>query len=181
MTAPASLAGETPPLDVARNGGRAWVFGDNVDTDVLAPGLYMKGPVSELAKHCLEALDPRFAREAQPGDIVVGGGNFGMGSSREQAAMALKALGIAAVVAKSFARIFYRNAMNLALPVLVCPEAGAIAAGDRLVLDAAEGRLDDLTQGRAFACEPIPPHLLAMIADGGLLPHLAKKLKAARA
>lgn len=176
MTASASLAAENALAATAT--GHAWVFGDNVDTDVLAPGLYMKGPVSELAKHCLEALDPRFAREAQPGDIVVGGSNFGMGSSREQAAMALKALGIAAVVAKSFARIFYRNAMNLALPVLVCPEAGAIAAGDHLVLHAAEGRLDDLTQGRVFACEPIPPHLLAMIADGGLLPHLAKKLGA---
>ena len=176
MTSPAALAAENALAATAT--GRAWVFGDNVDTDVLAPGLYMKGPVSGLAKHCLEALDPRFAREARPGDIVVGGSNFGMGSSREQAAMALKALGIAAVVAKSFARIFYRNAMNLALPVLVCPEAGAIAAGDRLALHAAEGRLDDLTQGRVFACEPIPPHLLAMIADGGLLPHLAKKLGA---
>jgi len=178
MTAPAPTADMTRAE--ARAGGRAWVFGDNVDTDVLAPGLYMKGPVAELAKHCLEALDPSFAREVRPGDIVVGGGNFGMGSSREQAAMALKALGVAAVVARSFARIFYRNAMNLALPVLVCPEAGAIAPGDRVVLHAAEGRLDDLAQGRVFACEPIPPHLLAMIADGGLLPHLAKKLKAAR-
>lgn len=161
--------------------GKAWVFGNDIGTDQLAPGLYMKRPIDEMARHCLEDVDPRFAGEVERGDVVVAGRNFGMGSSREQAAMALKALGIAAVVAKSFARIFYRNAMNLALPVLVCPEAGAIAAGDRLVLDAAEGRLDDLTQGRAFACEPIPPHLLAMIADGGLLPHLAKKLKAARA
>lgn len=175
MTASAAQAAEPSRAPAA---GRAWVFGDDVDTDVLAPGLYMKGPIGELARHCLEALDPRFAREARPGDIVVAGSNFGMGSSREQAAMALKALGVAAVVAKSFARIFYRNAMNLALPVLVCPESDMIAAGDRLVLHAAEGRLDDLTQGRVFACEPIPPHLLAMIADGGLLPHLAKKLGA---
>ncbi len=162
-------------------GGRAWVFGDNVDTDVLAPGLYMKGPIAELARHCLEALDPRFAREARPGDMVVAGSNFGMGSSREQAVMALKALGIAAVVAKSFARIFYRNAMNLALPVLVSAEAGAVAAGDRLVVRAGEGVIENLTQRRRLACEPIPPHLLAMIADGGLLPHLAKKLRAAGA
>ena len=179
--APAPGDTATPHPDAAHRGGRAFVFGDNVDTDVLAPGLYMKGPVAELAKHCLEALDPRFAAEARPGDIVVAGANFGMGSSREQAAMALKALGIAAVVAKSFARIYYRNAMNLALPALVCPEAGSIAAGDRLVVRAAEGVIENLTQRRRLPCEPIPPHLLAMIADGGLLPHLAKKLKAARA
>jgi 3-isopropylmalate/(R)-2-methylmalate dehydratase small subunit len=158
-------------------GGRAFVFGDNVDTDVLAPGLYMKGGIEELARHCLEALDPAFARTARQGDIVVGGGNFGMGSSREQAAMALKALGIAAVVARSFARIFYRNAMNLALPVLVCPEAGTIRAGDRLIVRAAQGEIRNETQERTLACEPIPPHLLAMIADGGLLEHLAKRLK----
>lgn len=156
------------------------MFGDGVDTDVLAPGLYMKGPIPELAKHCLESLDSAFAGAARPGDIVVAGRNFGMGSSREQAAMALKALGIAAVVAKSFARIFYRNAMNLALPALVCPDAGSIAAGDRLVVHAGDGVIENLTQRRELACEPIPPHLLAMIADGGLLPHLAKKLKAAR-
>jgi 3-isopropylmalate/(R)-2-methylmalate dehydratase small subunit len=180
MIAPASAATGAPPADTPL-AGRAWVFGDNVDTDVLAPGLYMKGPIGELAKHCLEALDPVFAREARPGDIVVAGRNFGLGSSREQAAMALKALGIAAVLAKSFARIFYRNAMNLALPVLVCPEASAIEAGDRLLVRAAEGAVVNLTRGGRIACEPIPPHLLMMIADGGLLPHLAKKLKAARA
>lgn len=180
-TAPAAGDIRPPHDDTGLAGGRAWVFGDNVDTDVLAPGLYMKGPVAELARHCLEALDPGFARAARPGDVVAAGENFGMGSSREQAAMALKALGIAAVVARSFARIFYRNALNLALPALVCRDAGAIAAGDRLIVRAAEGRIENLTQQRTLACEPIPPHLLAMIADGGLLPHLAKKLKAGRA
>jgi 3-isopropylmalate/(R)-2-methylmalate dehydratase small subunit len=179
MSAPASQVDATPTA--ANRGGRAWVFGDNVDTDVLAPGLYMKGPIDALAKHCLEALDPRFAGAVRPGDIVVAGSNFGMGSSREQAAMALKALGVAAVVAKSFARIFYRNAMNLALPALACPEAGTIAAGDRLFVRFGDGVIENLTQRRHLACEPIPPHLLAMIADGGLLPHLAKKLKAGRA
>lgn len=183
MTAPPLAAGAAHATATAliHAGGRAWVFDDDVDTDVLAPGLYMKGPVAELARHCLEALDPRFAHEARPGDVVVAGDNFGMGSSREQAAMALKALGIAAVVAKSFARIFYRNAMNLALPALVCPEAGTIAGGDRLIAHAGEGRIENLTQRRGLACEPIPPHLLAMIADGGLLPHLANKRKAGRA
>jgi 3-isopropylmalate/(R)-2-methylmalate dehydratase small subunit len=183
MPAAVPKQGDSPPsnADAPPAGGRAWVFGDNVDTDVLAPGLYMKGAIAELAKHCLEALDPRFAREVRAGDVVAAGNNFGMGSSREQAAMALKALGVAAVVAKSFARIFYRNALNLALPVLVCPEAGTIASGDRLVVRAGEGAIENLTQGRTLACEPIPPHLLAMIADGGLLPHLAKKLQAGRA
>ncbi len=157
--------------------GNAWVFGDNIDTDVLAPGLYMKGSIDELAAHCLEAVDPEFARNVQPGDIVVGGDNFGMGSSREQAAMALNALEVGAVIATSFARIFYRNALNLALPVLICPEAKSIAAGDRLTLDAAAGRIVNETQGGTLRCEAIPPHLLAMIQDGGLLPHLKKKLK----
>jgi 3-isopropylmalate/(R)-2-methylmalate dehydratase small subunit len=162
---------------LAHAGGRAFVFGDNIDTDALAPGLYMKGSIEELARHCLEAVDAAFAGSVRPGDVVVAGENFGLGSSREQAAMALKALGVAAVVAKSFARIFYRNAMNLALPVLVAPEAGTIRPGDRLVLRPGEGRIDNESQARSIACEPIPPHLLAMIADGGLLPHLAKRLK----
>jgi 3-isopropylmalate/(R)-2-methylmalate dehydratase small subunit len=160
--------------------GRAWVFGDNVDTDVLAPGIYMKSPLAELAQHCLESVDPDFARNVQPGDIVVAGENFGMGSSREQAAQALIELGVAALIAKSFARIFYRNAINLGLPALVCPEADRIKAGDTLSLDPAAGTLA-IEGGESLACEPIPAHLLAMIADGGLLPHLKKKLKGAAA
>jgi 3-isopropylmalate/(R)-2-methylmalate dehydratase small subunit len=160
--------------------GRAWVFGDNVDTDVLAPGIYMKSPLSELAQHCLESVDPDFARNVQRGDIVVAGENFGMGSSREQAAQALLELGVAALVARSFARIFYRNAINLGLPALVCADADKIKAGDTLSLDPAEGTLA-IEGGASLACEPIPPHLLAMIADGGLLPHLKKKLKGAAA
>lgn len=158
--------------------GKAWVFGDDVDTDVLAPGLYMKGGVAELAAHCLETLDPEFAPNVQPGDIVVAGKNFGMGSSREQAAMALNELKVGAVVAESFARIFFRNAMNLALPVLTCAKAATIRAGDSLVLDPSSGNLRNETQDTVLQCDPIPDHLLAMIADGGLLPHLKKKLRA---
>ena len=158
--------------------GHAWVFGDDIDTDQLAPGLYMKGGVEAMAAHCLESADPRFAKEVARGDMVVGGDNFGMGSSREQAAMALNALGVGAVVARSFARIFYRNAVNLALPVLVCAEAGRIAAGDRLTVDPAAGTIRDETQGIDLACDPLPDHLLALIADGGLIPHLKKKLAA---
>ncbi len=167
--------------DPEKSTGRAWVFGDSVNTDVLAPGAYIKGPLEELARHCLESVDPDFAPKVQPGDVVVGGDNFGMGSSREQAAIALKMLGVKAVLAKSFARIFYRNALNLGLPALICAEAGKIRPGDEIGVDAEAGIVDNLTTGERLACEPIPPHLLAMIADGGLLPHLEKKLKGGRA
>ena len=110
-------------------GGRAWRFGDDIDTDVLAPGIYMKKPIAELAQHCLEVVDPRFAKEVRPGDIVVAGRNFGMGSSREQAAQALIALGVAAVLAKSFAGIFYRNALNQGL--LAAPATGSSSTARR--------------------------------------------------
>lgn len=158
--------------------GRAWVFGDNIDTDVLAPGIYMKGPIAELAKHCLETVDPRFAREVRPGDVVVAGRNFGMGSSREQAVMALRQLGVAAVLARSFAGIFYRNAINLGLLALVCADTGRIAPGATLAVDAARATVTDTTTGAALGVEPLPPHLLEIIADGGLLPRLEKRLRA---
>ena len=157
--------------------GRAFVFGDNVDTDTLAPGLYMKRPVEEIALHCLEAVDPAFARTVRPGDVVVAGENFGMGSSREQAVIALRHLGVAAVVAKSFAGLFFRNCLNLGLVALVCPEAARIRAGDRLAVDPESARITNLATGESYAAEPIPPHLVEMIRDGGLLPHLEKKLR----
>ncbi len=141
---------------------RAWVFGDDVDTDVLAPGRYMKLPIEEIAKHCLETMDPSFAAAVRPGDIVVAGRNFGAGSSREQAPAALRHLGVAALVAESFAGLFYRNALNLGLPALVCPQARRIRPGDSLT-------------GETLACEPIPAHLMQMVRDGGLLAHLEKR------
>jgi 3-isopropylmalate/(R)-2-methylmalate dehydratase small subunit len=161
----------------AQSAGRAFVFGDNVDTDTLAPGLYMKKPIEEMARHTLEALDPSFATSVRAGDIVVGGDNFGMGSSREQAVMTLHTLGVAAVIARSFAGLFFRNALNLGLPALACADAGKIRAGDRLAIAPEEGRIENLTRNESYACEPIPPHLVEMIRDGGLLPHLEKKLK----
>jgi 3-isopropylmalate/(R)-2-methylmalate dehydratase small subunit len=159
--------------------GRAFVFGDNVDTDVLAPGAYMKGGIDELARQCLGALDPAFAASVAPGDFVVGGRNFGMGSSREQAAQALKHLGVAAVIAISFAGIFYRNALNLGLAALVCAEARSIGAGDRLDVDAAAGTIRNLTRGETLACQALPPHLMALVAGGGLVPYLERKFKRA--
>lgn len=158
--------------------GRAFVFGDNVDTDALAPGLYMKGSIEVLAQHCLESLDPAFARSVKAGDFVVGGDNFGMGSSREQAAMVLRQLGVQAVIARSFAGLFFRNCLNLGLAPLECADAGRIRAGDELTADPVGGRITNRTQGETYPCVPIPAHLLEMVRDGGLLPHLARKLKA---
>ena len=155
--------------------GRAFVFGDDIDTDVLAPGRYMKVSIEELAKHCLEAVDPGFASNVRPGDVVVAGRNFGMGSSREQAAQALKVLGVAAVVAQSFGGIFYRNALNLGLPVVVCSQTNAINAGDRLGVDLAGGKVVNETSGRKLPSEPLPQFLLNMLEDGGLVPHLEKR------
>jgi len=154
---------------------RAWVYGDNVDTDVLAPGRYMKLSIDEIAKHCLETMDPSFAASVRPGDILVAGRNFGTGSSREQAPAALKHLGVAALVAESFAGLFYRNAINLGLPALVCKEAKRIRAGDSLRVNAETGEIQNATTGETLACEPIPAHLMQMVRDGGLLAHLEKR------
>jgi len=160
--------------------GRAFVFGDDIDTDVLAPGRYMKAPIEELATHCLRAVAPTFASEVRPGDIVVGGRNFGMGSSREQAAQALKILGVSVVLAKSFGGIFHRNALNLGLPVMVCAQIEKIHPDDRLRVDLTKGSVSNETSGETFAAEPLPDFLLDMLADGGLVPHLEKKLAAKR-
>ncbi|MET0278345.1 MAG: 3-isopropylmalate dehydratase [Pseudorhodoplanes sp.] len=160
--------------------GRAFVFGDDIDTDVLAPGRYMKAPIEELATHCLEAVAPDFAGRVQPGDVVVGGRNFGMGSSREQAAQALKVLGVSAVLAKSFGGIFHRNALNLGLPVMVCLQTKRIGQGDRLQIDFANGTVVNETSGETLQAEALPGFLLDMLADGGLVPHLEKKFAAKR-
>ena len=151
--------------------GRVWVFGDSIDTDLLAPGPYMRKPLPELAQHCLEAIAPDFAGQVREGDILVAGEAFGIGSSREQAAQVLIQLGIRAVVAKSFARIFYRNALNLGLPALVCPEIEA-ETGERLGLDPLSGKIVNRERGREFQAEPIPEQLMAIVNAGGLLPYL---------
>ncbi len=155
--------------------GRAWVFGDDVNTDVMAPGLYFKAPMAEMARHCLEALDPRFAREARAGDIVVAGLRVGIGSAREQAAMALQHLGIGAVLAISFGRIFYRNALNFGLPALVFPAAGEIRAGDELEVEAASGRILDRATARQYQVNGLPAHLTDMVSAGGLMPYLKQR------
>lgn len=154
---------------------KVWRFGDNIDTDVLAPGIYMKKPIAEIATHCLEAVEPRFPKEVRPGDIVVGGRGFGMGSSREQAVQALIELGVAAVVAQSFGGIFYRNALNHGLLALVSADTDRIRQNDKVTIDGIAGEIVNQTTGERLTCEKLPPHLLAMIADGGLVPHLAKR------
>ena len=159
---------------------RAWVLGDNIDTDAIAPGRYMKFGIAEIAPHCLEGVLPEFARSVRPGDVVVGGRNFGTGSSREQAPAALKHLGVAALVAESFAGLFYRNALNLGLPAVVCADARRIRDGDRLRVSFESGEIVNLTTGEALRCELIPPHLMEMVRDGGLLAHLEKRLGRSR-
>ncbi len=153
------------------------MLGDDVDTDVIAPGRYMKFGIEEIARHCLEVVAPSFSKEVRPGDIVVAGRNFGAGSSREQAPAALKHLGVAALVAESFAGLFYRNSLNLGLPALVCADAKRIHDGDRLKLNLEKAQLVNETTGDTFSFEPIPPHLMEMVRDGGLLAHLEKRLK----
>jgi 3-isopropylmalate/(R)-2-methylmalate dehydratase small subunit len=158
--------------------GVVWRFGDDVDTDVLAPGTYLRAPIAELASHCLEALEPRFAAEVRPGDVVVAGENFGAGSSREQAVLALRELRVGAVIARSFAGIFYRNALNLGLLALVCSDPSALEAGRQVEVDGQAAVVRVLDTGNSVACEPIPGHLLEMVADGGLVAHLERRFRA---
>jgi len=156
--------------------GRAWVFGDDINTDVMAPGLYFKSSMEEMARHCLETIDPAFARSVRRGDIVVAGRNFGVGSAREQAAIALTHLGVGAVLAVSFGRIFYRNALNFGLPALTFPDAATVLPGDRLRVDAVAGRIEIDRSGAVHTVPGIPAHLMAMVEAGGLMPWL--KLRA---
>lgn len=157
--------------------GRAWVFGDDINTDVMAPGLYFKAPMAEMARHCLEAVSPAFAAEVRRGDILVAGRNLGVGSAREQAAMALTHLGVGAVLARSYGRIFYRNALNFGLPALTLPDEAVFRTGDRLRVDPVAGRIDNLSSGDGFTVPGIPAHLMAMVAAGGLMPWLRQRLQ----
>jgi 3-isopropylmalate/(R)-2-methylmalate dehydratase small subunit len=157
--------------------GRVWKFGDNIDTDAIIPARYLNtSDPAELAKHCMEDADPAFMSKMKPGDIIVGGENFGCGSSREHAPIAIKAAGISCVVAKSFARIFYRNSFNMGLPIFESGElADAIAEGDEIEIDSATGVITLSGSGRTFNISPIPPFMEKLIADGGLMKHIARK------
>ncbi len=151
--------------------GKCWIFGDDVNTDEIIPARYLNTTdPAELAAHCMEDADPEFVRKKSPGDIIVAGKNFGCGSSREHAPLAIKAAGVSAVVAASFARIFFRNAINIGLPIFECPQAAADAAeGDEFQIDMAAGEIRNLTRGVTYDAPKFPPELLKIIEAGGLM------------
>jgi 3-isopropylmalate/(R)-2-methylmalate dehydratase small subunit len=161
--------------------GRAWVYGENVNTDVIIPARYLSTSDPEkLAPHCMEDIDAAFAGGVAPGDIIVAGNNFGCGSSREHAPIAIMASGISCVIAGSFGRIFFRNAINIGLPILECPEAavpGAISKGDEIEADLRTGRIADNTNGREFLSNPIPEFLQSLFDAGGLVPYVRGRLE----
>ena len=159
--------------------GRVWKFGDDVDTDLIIPARYLNtsDPV-ELAGHCMEDADPDFAASVAPSDIIVGGKNFGCGSSREHAPIAIKAAGVSCVIAKDFARIFYRNAFNMGLPILECKDTDIFKTGARLSVDFDTGEIVLLDTGNAYATRPIPPFMQELVQSGGLMKYVEKKMKA---
>ena len=159
-------------------GGRAWKYGDNVDTDVIIPARCLTTTdEAELARHALEDLDPSFASSVRPGDVVVAGANFGCGSSREHAPVALKAAGVSAVVAESFARIFFRNAVNTGLTIVTSADAvAAIDDGDLVEVDVAAGSIVDHTKNLVLATEPLPEFVQAIVTAGGLVPWVRARL-----
>lgn len=156
--------------------GRVHKYGSDVDTDVIIPARYLNtASAQELAKHCMEDLDKDFVKNVQTGDIIVAEDNFGCGSSREHAPLAIKTSGVSLVIANSFARIFYRNAINIGLPILECPDAVAeIAAGDVVSCDLSKGTITNETTGKTFTAQPFPPFIQAIIDAGGLLASLKK-------
>lgn len=156
--------------------GKVFKYGDNVDTDVIIPARYLNSSDPEnLAAHCMEDIDENFADQVEEGDIIVGGKNFGSGSSREHAPLAIKYAGVSCVVAESFARIFYRNSINIGLPILECPEAVKnTEAGDQLEVDIDKGIVKNLRTEESFEAEPFPPFMQEIIKDGGLIAHIKK-------
>ena len=154
--------------------GHVFKYPDNVDTDVIIPARYLNTPnAAELARHCMEDIDTDLVKEVQPGDVMVAGWNFGCGSSREHAPLVIKTCGTGCVIAKSFARIFYRNAINIGLPILECEAAAdAIAAGDEVSVDFDTGAINDITTGKTWQAQPFPPFIQNIIAKGGLLASL---------
>jgi 3-isopropylmalate/(R)-2-methylmalate dehydratase small subunit len=167
----------TASISHRKRSGRVWKYGDGINTDVIFPGKYtytISDP-AEMARHALEDLDPAFASNVRPGDVIVAGRNWGNGSSREQAVTCLTQAGVSAVIAISFARIWYRNAINNGLPAITCPDAvAALTHGDRVEIDLAAGVIN--SQAGQFPFPPFAPSVQAIIADGGLIPHLKKRL-----
>lgn len=155
--------------------GKSWKFGDDISTDLIAPGrlFHLRTNLPELAKHVLEDADPEFPSKVQKGDFVVGGSNFGLGSSREHAPTIIKIAGVGAVLAKSFARIFYRNGINVGLPLLIC-DTDLIDEGDELEVDLSAGTINDVTKGIELTFTPLPDVMIKILQDGGLAAHIEK-------
>lgn len=157
--------------------GRVWRFGDDINTDIISPAEYMDASYEVMGKHAMERVFPGFADEICPGDIIVAGRNFGSGSSRETAQIALLHAGVGAVIAKDFARIFFRNCINVGLPVVTFADTEKLAQGDEITVDLLTGEITDLTTGEKFRGSRLPEHVLAIVEDGGLKEHLRKTLK----
>jgi len=160
--------------------GRVWKFGDNINTDEIIPARYLNTTdPKELAKHCMEDADPEFIKKYSPGDIIVAGKNFGSGSSREHAPLAIKAAGIATVIADSFARIFYRNAINIGLPILqIQGISEKVSEGDILEVDFTKGEVKNLTKNEIYKSDPFPPFMQQIIGSGGLMNYIVNRLQA---
>ena len=160
--------------------GNVWKYGDNIDTDAIIPARYLNMSLpEELAEHCMEDIDLSFAGSVQKGDVIVGGDNFGCGSSREHAPLALKGAGISCVIANSFARIFYRNAINIGLPILECPEAVAgTEKGDELTVDLTAGTITNARTGKTYHTSPLPEFVMKIVGAGGLVPYTRERLQA---
>lgn len=159
--------------------GKAWKFGDNIDTDAIIPARYLNtSDPGELGKHCMEDADPHFVEKVSAGDIIVGGENFGCGSSREHAPIAIKAAGVSSVIAASFARIFYRNAINIGLPIFESPEAAqSIEEGDEIEIEPAAGRIINRTKGETYKASPFPEFMERIMAAGGLIPYVRERIE----
>jgi len=161
--------------------GKAWKYGDDINTDLIIPARYLNtsDPI-ELAKHCMEDEDPDFTKKINKGDFIVAGKNFGCGSSREHAPISIKYAGVSAVIAKSFARIFYRNAFNMGLLILECNEADEIKTGDEIHVDTEKGEIKNITQNKTYRILPVPPFMEELLAKGGLMEYM-KDLKNSQA
>lgn len=157
--------------------GKVWKFGHDVDTDAIIPARYLNtSDAKELARHCMEDADPSFSAKLSPGDIIVAGKNFGCGSSREHAPLAIKEAGVACVIAESFARIFYRNSINIGLPILESPEASRrLVEGDRIEVNLEKGEIRNLSSGEKYTAVPFPPFMQELIAAGGLINYVRQK------
>ena len=162
--------------------GKAFTYGDHINTDVIIPARYLNtSEPDQLAAHCMEDIDAQFTEQVEPGDVIVGGYNFGCGSSREHAPIAIKASGIQCVIARSFARIFYRNAFNIGLPIMECPQAvDGISAGDQIRVDFQAGRIFNESTGAQYEARPFPPFMNRMIENGGLVGYVHNVLEEQR-